>query len=441
MSAAGTSVAAGERLKAEDQQPLYDIKVRYVDERDRSLIDEDVIEAQPEGETVTAGAIEFFGYELSGDHDPVISFKVTNNPAANVIIFYYAKKPDFTVQVHYLDENGKPVDETRSKTYSVPPGTTVTEEAVYFDRYVPVEPTVHNMTVTAPATITFPYRHLGTNRYNVTVKYIDGGGTKLHDNFYIYDKAAGEPVSASAIDIPGYVLNDAGIKEWTVNVPAHEGTPSVENIITFAYKAVGLNPPALNKPDHFAYVAGYPDGEVKPLGTITREEVAAIFYRLMTEESRRQYYSASAPFADVAAGRWSNDAIATLYNAKILRGNTDGSFEPSKPITRAEFAAITSRFDELEGVGKSWIGTYGDGTFRPDNTIIRCEAMKMINEALDRRVDAEGLIQGTKQWPDNTSDKWYFEIVLEATNTHDYQREDRPKSTEKWTKIKDSPVW
>lgn len=218
----------------------------------------------------------------------------------------------------------------------------------------------------------------------------------------------------------------------------------------------------LNKADHFAYIVGYPDGEVKPLEKITREEVAVIFYRLMTNESRKQHYSSSQPFTDVAGGHWSNDEIATLYNAKIIQGNTDGSFEPARPITRAEFAAMASRFDMLEEVteskfpdiekhwakkyinsssGKGWINGYGDGTFRPDNFIIRCEAMKMINEVLDRRVNTAGLCSDTKQWPDNVESKWYYEIVLEATNTHDYERENRPRSTEKWTGIRDNPVW
>jgi len=221
-------------------------------------------------------------------------------------------------------------------------------------------------------------------------------------------------------------------------------------------------PQALNKMDHFAYVIGYPDGVVKPLEKISREEVAVIFYRLMTEESRKAYASTAQPFIDVSSKRWSNDEIATLYNAKVIEGNSDGRFAPGKPITRAEFAAIAAKFDKLEDVKenkfpdienhwakeyinssaeKGWINGYGDGTFRPDHIIIRCEAMKLINEVLDRRINISGLHKDTKQWPDNTEDKWYYEIVLEATNTHDYERADKPKSMEKWTKIKDNPVW
>lgn len=222
------------------------------------------------------------------------------------------------------------------------------------------------------------------------------------------------------------------------------------------------SPPAISKTDHMAYVIGYPNGEVKPLGNITREEVAVLFYRIMTEESRISYASTEQPFTDVNSQRWSNDQIATLYNAKIIEGNSDGSFMPGKFITRAEFAAIAARFDKLEdrsenkfpdienhwardyinsSAEKGWINGYGDGTFRPNYIIIRCEAMKLINEMLDRRINIAGLHKDTKQWPDNTEDKWYYEIVLEATNTHDYERANKAKSMEKWTKIRANPVW
>lgn len=220
-------------------------------------------------------------------------------------------------------------------------------------------------------------------------------------------------------------------------------------------------PLELNKIDHFAYIIGYPDNTVRPLDAITREEVVVIFYRLLTEKSRKAYYSNTQPFNDVSKHRWSNDEIATLYNAKIIRGDTDGNFKPDMPITRAEFAVIASKFDDLENTEnkfsdvkkhwaekyinssaeKGWINGYADGTFRPNYIIIRCEAMKLTNEVLDRRVNMDGLHKNTRQWRDNTSDKWYYEIVLEATNTHEYERKNKPKSIEKWTKIKDNPVW
>lgn len=226
--------------------------------------------------------------------------------------------------------------------------------------------------------------------------------------------------------------------------------------------ASGTSFAAEDSSDHFAYVIGYPDGTVKPLGAITREETAVIFYRLMPEERRSTYAGAYQPFTDVGSGRWSDDEIAALYQAGIIQGNPDGSYQPEKPITRAEFSAIAARFGKLEeakenkfpdvenhwaekyinlSAEKGWIKGYGDGSFRPDNLILRCEAMMLINGVLDRRVNTAGLLEDAKQWPDNTEEKWYYEIVMEAANTHDYERADRPKSTEKWTKIEEDPVW
>ncbi|HML36929.1 MAG TPA: S-layer homology domain-containing protein [Bacillota bacterium] len=238
--------------------------------------------------------------------------------------------------------------------------------------------------------------------------------------------------------------------------------------------------PTQEKPEHYAYINGYPDDEIKPLNKISREETAVIFYRLMGEGSRKEYASIGAPFSDVDGARWSGDEISALYNAGIIQGYDDGSFRPEEPITRAEFAVMAARFERFqnaeapgstdglvdvdkfeaaEGTGspdtknhwarqwigaaveKGWIRVFGDGTFRPENNIIRCEAMMLVNDALDRRVNGAGLLKGAKQWPDCAEDQWYYEIVLEATNSHDYERADRPKSTEKWTALRPSPTW
>jgi hypothetical protein len=168
-------------------------------------------------------------------------------------------------------------------------------------------------------------------------------------------------------------------------------------------------------------------------------------------------HAAAPPFKDVDPARWSGGDIAALYSAKIIQGYEDGSFQPAKPITRAEFAAMAARFDRLDdapdsrfsdinghwaeidinaAAEKGWVRAYGDLTFRPENTILRCEAMMWINDAQGRIVNAAGLHGHLKQWPDNTEDKWYYEIVIEAGYTHSYDRiADRKKSTEKWTSI------
>ncbi len=214
--------------------------------------------------------------------------------------------------------------------------------------------------------------------------------------------------------------------------------------------------------EHIAYMEGYPDGCMRPLERITREETAVVFFRLLSMEIGNPSWMGACPFIDLDRNRWSRNEIAALYQAGIVQGDPDGRFRPSAPITRAEFAVMAARytgiaeskeasFPDVENhwsseyiqtaLERGWIRGYGDGSFRPDGTIIRCEAMMLVNEALDRRVDTGGLHEHARQWPDNTKDKWYYEIVLEAANSHEYQRADKPRSTERWTVIRENPVW
>ncbi|MDD3751951.1 MAG: S-layer homology domain-containing protein, partial [Tissierellia bacterium] len=216
----------------------------------------------------------------------------------------------------------------------------------------------------------------------------------------------------------------------------------------------------LEKFDHFAYVIGYPEGDVRPLNNITREEVAMIFYRLLTDESRNQLLSDVNPFTDLNEIMWSNRAISTLYNAGIIAGYPDGTFKPSDPITRAEFATIAAKFDKLE-LGstseftdifghwaekyitsaeiKGWIKGYPDLTFKPEQDITRAESMTLINNVLERIVPEENIHPDAIFWPDNPSTEWYYEAVMEATNSHDYIYEE--DGDELWTGMKPNKVW
>lgn len=208
--------------------------------------------------------------------------------------------------------------------------------------------------------------------------------------------------------------------------------------------------------DHFAYVSGYPDGTVRPEANITREETAMMFYRLLTEAYRANVASKTNNFDDVAAERWSNDAISTLVNAGILSGYPDGNFNPDAAITRAEFATLVTRFvgidetathsfTDLSGhwaekyvataVKLGWIAGYDDGTFRPDGKITRAEAMTLVNRILYRYVNGAGQHNDAVKWPDNTEAKWYYFAVQEATNTHDYNRQD-DGVYENWTGLR-----
>ena len=222
--------------------------------------------------------------------------------------------------------------------------------------------------------------------------------------------------------------------------------------------------PTLNTQDHDAYLLGYEDGTVRPEGSITRAEVATIFFRLLTDESRDKFWSQTNDYTDVPADAWYNNAVSTLSNAGILDGYEDGTFRPDGNITRAEFATITARFLEAsydggnrfpdidghwaaeyinEAANAGIVDGYEDGTFRPQQNITRAEAVTMVNRTVDRHPDADHLLDNMVTWPDNPESAWYYAQIQEATNAHAYtmhtDQEDAPY--EIWTELLPNRDW
>ena len=222
--------------------------------------------------------------------------------------------------------------------------------------------------------------------------------------------------------------------------------------------------PTLNTQDHDAYLLGYEDGTVRPEGSITRAEVATIFFRLLTDESRDKFWSQTNDYTDVPADAWYNNAVSTLSNAGILDGYEDGTFRPDGNITRAEFATITARFLEAsydggnrfpdidghwaaeyinEAANAGIVDGYEDGTFRPQQNITRAEAVTMVNRTVDRHPDADHLLDNMVTWPDNPESAWYYAQIQEAINAHAYtmhtDQEDAPY--EIWTELLPNRDW
>ena len=212
----------------------------------------------------------------------------------------------------------------------------------------------------------------------------------------------------------------------------------------------------LNKEIHFNYVIGYTDGTIRPNNDISRAEVATIFFRLLTDEARTQYDKTTSSFSDIKDGAWCCRAVSTLTNMGIIKGYTDGSFQPNKSITRAELATIIARFAKLDvntktfsdinghwaqksielAAGNGWINGYTDGTFRPNKSIIRAETFAMINRVLDRQTESVSDLLPTSEmnmWSDNLNENaWYYKDVQEATNYHKCDRVG-DSVYEKWT--------
>ena len=215
----------------------------------------------------------------------------------------------------------------------------------------------------------------------------------------------------------------------------------------------------LNTEEHYSYIIGYKDGLLRPYGEISRGEVAAIFFRMLTDKTRNEYWSQTNSFTDVAAEKWCNNAISTLFSMGIIDGYGDGAFRPDGPITRAAFTKMAvnffdyhvkdydGRFTDVEG--DAWYAGYiqaaaelkliegfDDGTFRPDDYITRAQACAIINRTLGRVPDADRMsIRPLVTWPDCDEDAWYYADMMEATNSHDYQWITvGGEKTEKWTK-------
>ncbi len=201
----------------------------------------------------------------------------------------------------------------------------------------------------------------------------------------------------------------------------------------------------LNTKDHYSYLIGYSDGTVRPNGRITRAEVATIFFRLLTDDARQRNWSSENNFSDVSADKWYNNAVSTLCHMGVLGGYSDGTFRPNAPITRAEFAKIAVSFAQTNGSAvysyftdvkttdwfapyvtaakdSSLIEGYSDGSFKPENRITRAEACAIVNRVLGRKPSKSHMkISDRIDWPDCTTADWFYEAIMEATNSHTYQ--------------------
>ena len=306
------------------------------------------------------------------------------------------------------------------------------------------------------------------NRYNVTYK-VDGKevGTDVYN--FNSDVAIRPVPTKEGYTFSGWKIGNADAENF--KMPAHDVV--IEG--TFAKNSSGGGhhrrptvtipddvPTGLNGDDHYAYIVGYPDKTVRPQNGITRAEVATIFFRLLTDETRGANSTKSNSYSDVAAGAWYNHAVSTLSAMGIVKGDSHGKFNPNAPITRAEFAAIAARFDDKANTttadfsdiashwakneisaasNNGWITGYPDGTFRPDNKITRAEAMTLVNRVLKRLPETEeDLHDDMIKWSDNSDvSQWFYLDVQEATNSHYYQTKEN--QFEKWTKLRETRDW
>ena len=321
------------------------------------------------------------------------------------------------------------------------------------------EPAVEQSAAEVPAAGQLTFRKEGTYRYSV--QEMNGGSACTS-----YDETA-YTLSIEVVR-EGNALT---VADWRFD-GADECTPLT---ITNSYRDIPYIPtpapapqpakPALNTADHYAYLMGYPDGTVRPGGSITRAEATTIFFRLLTEESRSQFWATENRYSDVSAGQWYNNAVSTMTRAGIVNGYPDGTFRPNAPITRAEMAKIIALFAKLEpsaerfpdtaghwaepyirlAAGSGWIEGYPDGTFRPDRAITRAETVTMIDRVLERVPKDESRLlphETMLTFPDCRPGQWFYIAVQEAANSHIYERAaSEQHGDEHWKELRDNRDW
>lgn len=407
-----------------------------------------------------------FATVLEADKTIYAKFELTSTPIGDIYVRYDV------LHIKQLPDGTYDLANAEVEHLSAKKDTTVT--AVIKDyratHHVNVNRTLSKLTGTAIQ----PYRGVdGKPVYTILSVYYDldfhtltfdtMGGSKIAPETVRHGLTVAKPKDP----VNGGYWFDGWYTDKTYRTPYNFATPLTQDTTIYAKWFLIVLPgvtdkkatPKLNTSDHFAYVQGYPNGTVKPAGNITRAETAAILFRLMDDASRKTYYSTKSGFRDVASGSWYNTYVATLNNAGVITDSSNGYFRPNEAITRAELAAMLAKFSETTGAANyfndvsakywaanaiaicaklGWITGYPDGTFRPDKNVTRAELMAMINRATGRAPkSADAFLPGMKTWIDNTSDKWYYLDVQEATNSHSYT----VKGSETWTALTSDPNW
>lgn len=310
----------------------------------------------------------------------------------------------------------------------------------------------------APVALTYSVKLVNPKSASGTYGQYDIDGSKEYSGLYTNNSATLHPKDSN--------------ENW--GIPENFQKPTVSYTVSGGNSGGnngGNSKPSLNTKDHYGYIIGYPvdyyTGQpttdqtkkpVRPEGKITRAEVATIYFRMLTDESRTKFWSQSSGYSDVKTGDWFNNAVSTLSNAGIIAGYEDGSFRPNGYITRAEFATIAARFFDVtyngkdlfpdisghwakdyinQAANKGFVNGYEDGTFKPDRNITRAEAVTLVNRTLDRHPDKSHFTKDMLVWPDNMDQtKWYYADMQEATNSHTYQMKENSDKTkyENWTK-------
>lgn len=316
----------------------------------------------------------------------------------------------------------------------------------------------------------------GNEDFIFTVIFTDEDGDELENNFYYNGDYTGTIGSGDEITLTGgdkivirnlpegtryeviietadgYTATSTGA-EGVIRTSGNEAAFSVTPTVVLADPSVTGVTRWLNTTDHTAYLSGYPGGTFGPDNSMTRAEVAQMFYALLLNKD----VTITKTFSDVPADAWYATAVNTLASLGMVSGDPDGAFRPNDPITRAEFCVIAlafayepdnavcyfgdvSRSDWFytyvaQAASYGWIGGYTNGNFGPNDQITRAQVTTIVNNMLGRAADRDYVIDHQAdlvQFSDLTRAHWGYFQIMEATNAHDYTKSG---NTEDWTQL------
>lgn len=302
----------------------------------------------------------------------------------------------------------------------------------------------------------------GSSSASITVNKTDALGKPLAGASFVLKDSRGREAYQATSNASGIVrftkvdsgtytlLEKAAPEDYVISEKTYELTVSGSRVtmdgktyspVTFVNRRAA----ELNRRDHYAFLVGYADGTFGPERNMTRAEVTTMFARLLTEqiEADKTY---SSTFNDVAKDCWAANYIGYMQQFGIVTGYEDGSFRPDAPVTRAEFAAIASRFEKLTqgsasftdvpdthwavkyinfAATRGWVTGYEDGTFKPEHSITRAEVAAVTCRLLERSADQTYIrshIGELRTFADVTESHWAYWYAMEAANGHDYTK-------------------
>lgn len=249
-----------------------------------------------------------------------------------------------------------------------------------------------------------------------------------------------------------YAAPTAPPQPTPVPTPTPVFTPSPAPTPLPASSPAPAGPVSLNREEHFAYLQG-DGGQVRPDDTLSRAEAVSLLARLSVDGAGNRV-DLTAPgtggFSDVPGDAWYAPAVAFAQAYGITNGYLDGTFRPGAPVSRAELVKLLSAYFDLTGAGREtgfpdvpedhwaaqavaygaaqgWVSGYLDGTFQPDRPVSRAEAVKLLNRALGRACDPEFPVEAP--FSDVPAGHWAYGEILEASVSHSFARDGE---TERW---------